>query len=66
MPESEVKRMFKDHLKDLRVTSNPTVEVIKPRSGKSSFLKITFMTGGEKENLICSIKPLKMNMKPGH
>ena len=48
MPESEIKRMFKDHLTDLGVTSNPAVEMIKPRSGKSSFLKITFMTGGEK------------------
>ena len=48
MPESEIKRMFKDHLTDLGVTSNPAVEVIKPRSGKSSFLKITFMTGEKK------------------
>ena len=27
MPESEIKRMFKDHLTDLGVTSNPAVEI---------------------------------------
>ena len=63
MPKSEIKRMFKDHLMDLGVTSNPAVEVIKPRSGKSSFLKITFMTGGKKGNLTYSINPPQTSMK---
>ena len=52
IPEEESKKMFRKHLTDMGASSNPAVEVIKPKSGKSPFLKITFMTGEKKENSI--------------
>ena len=62
MPESEAKKMFRQHLTDLGASSNPAIEIIKPRSGKSPILKITFMTGGKRGNSILWTKPLQINM----
>ena len=50
IPEEESRKMFRKHLSDMGASSTPAVEVIKPRSGKSLFLKVTFMTGGKKES----------------
>ena len=38
---------FQEHLNSLKTISRPAIEPIKPRSGKSPFLKITFISDGE-------------------
>ena len=65
IPEEEIKKMFRKHLADLGATSTPALDVIKPRSGKNPFLKVTFMTAGEKRefNNLNKISPNKYESK---
>ena len=65
MPEEESKKMFRQHLTDMGAFSNPAIEIIKPRSGKSPFPKITFMTGGKKRefNTLNKASPNKYESK---
>ena len=39
---------FKEHLDSLNLKSTPAIDIIKPRSGSNSFLKVTFLGDGEK------------------
>ena len=65
IPEGEAKKMFRKHLSDLGASSTPAVDVIRPKSGKSPFLKVTFMTGGEKRefNTLNKASPNKYESK---
>ena len=39
---------FSNHLTNLKMRARPAIEPIKPRSGKDPFLKVTFISDGEK------------------
>merc|ERR1711873_38389 len=42
-------QMFEQHLTSLKLRYTPAIELIKPRSGSNPFLKVTFISDGEKK-----------------
>merc|ERR1712082_250496 len=47
-PQEVMVQEFSDHLTNLKIRAHPAIEPIKPRSGKNPFLKVTFISDGEK------------------
>ena len=47
-PPAVMIQEFQEHLNSLKTISRPAIEPIKPQSGKSPFLKITFISDGKK------------------
>merc|ERR1711888_221366 len=41
-------QQFSEYLGNLQTCARPAIEPIKPRSGKNPFLKVTFISDGEK------------------
>ena len=47
-PQEVMVQEFSDHLTNLKMRARPAIEPINPRSGKDPFLKVTFISDGEK------------------
>ena len=48
IPQEVMVQQFSEHLNNLKIRARPAIEPIKPRSGKNPFLKVTFISDGEK------------------
>ena len=49
-PQEVMVQEFSDHLTNLKIRAHPAIEPIVPRSGKEPFLKVTFISDGEKRD----------------
>ena len=48
LPREEKVNHFLEYLKEQKIRTIPSIEVIIPRSGNFPFLKVTFLSGGDK------------------
>ena len=49
-PQEVMVQEFSNHLSNLKIRAHPAIEPIVPRSGKDPFLKVTFISDGEKRD----------------
>ena len=52
LPEEEKVSQFDKYLKGLKFITLPSIKVITPKSGTFPFLKVTFMSGGDKKEFM--------------
>ena len=61
IPQDVMVQQFSEYLGNLQTRARPAIEPIKPRSGKNPFLKVTFISDGEKREFSRLNKSLTNN-----